>query len=775
MIEALSHRWRSSFRFKLILATIVLITLTVTIYSGLLFWHHARASETGQKERATRLASLLAESLALPMYEFNSLAVEAGVKALESHADVRRVRVLDSAGKVVVDRANPAEVGEVLLTIKKAITHKTPKRQLDVGSIELAFSRTSLDAELYNAMFETIIGGLLMAVATICAALWAFRSLTRPLAQITNGLDQLAAGQTYVALPDTERRDEFGRMTTAMHRFRDALVERRQAEEAIRESELRHRAELEQTVVQRTTQLAEAKEVAEAANRAKSAFVANMSHEIRTPLNAVLGLAKMIVRDDSNPRSVDTANRILQAGEHLLGVINEILDFSKIEAGKMQIDVQPFELAAAVNKAVELVRDRAMLKRLEFDSHIGIDLPGWVRGDRLRVEQILINLLSNAVKFTQRGEVSVAVSRSRESSDIVFRISDTGIGMSADQVSRLFSAFEQADSSTTRKYGGTGLGLVISRSLAVQMGGDISVESFPGVGSTFTVSLPLAAVTAQTRAPVPRVRVQRLKGLRVLAAEDIELNRFVLEDLLTNEGATVDFAEDGEKALALITSKGAEVYDVVLTDIQMPIMDGYELAQRIAQTWPRLPIIGLTAHAMSEEREKCLACGMVAHVIKPIEEDLLIATILQYCDLPREVVAAASVQTADQPPMHMLHDVRRLIDWDALMHRYKGRTAFVEKLIATLLRTHGDTPRKLREAVRSRDTQTMKFLAHTLKGVSGNLEAGELHALAKKIHSGEGEQSDAPVLTLELADSLENLLEMLARGTAAKAASAAND
>jgi signal transduction histidine kinase/HPt (histidine-containing phosphotransfer) domain-containing protein len=771
VIEALSYRWRSSFRFKLILATIVLITLTVTIYSGLLFWHHARASETDQKERATRLASLLAESLALPMYEFNSLAVEAGVKALESHSDVRRVRVLDSAGKVIVDRSNPAEVGEVLLTIQKPITHKTPKRMLEVGTAELAFARTGLDADLYNAFFETVIGGVLMAIATVCAALWAFRSLTHPLAEIANGLDQLAAGQTYITLPNSERSDEFGRMTKAMHRFRDALVERRQAEEAIRETELRHRAELEQTVVQRTTQLAEAKEVAEAANRAKSAFVANMSHEIRTPLNAVLGLAKMIVREDSNPRSVDTANRILQAGEHLLGVINEILDFSKIEAGKMLIDEQPFELAAAVNKAVELVRDRAMLKRLEFDAHIGIDLPAWVRGDRLRVEQILINLLSNAVKFTQRGEVSVAVSRSRESSDIVFRIADTGIGMSADQVSRLFSAFEQADTSTTRKYGGTGLGLVISRSLANQMGGDISVESFIGVGSTFTVTLPLGEVSAQMRAPVAAMRMQRLKGLRVLAAEDIELNRFVLEDLLTNEGATVDFAEDGQLALDLVTRKGAQAYDVVLTDIQMPVMDGYELAQNIAQTWPRLPVIGLTAHAMSEEREKCLACGMVAHVIKPIEEDVLVATILQYCGQSGELVAATKTQPAGEPMAHVAHDVHGLVDWDALMHRYKGRTAFIEKLIATLLRTHGETPQKLRDAVRNRDTEAMKFLAHTLKGVSGNLEAGKLHALAKKIHSGEGEQSDAPVLTLELADALENLLAMLARSSGPKTAS----
>jgi signal transduction histidine kinase/DNA-binding response OmpR family regulator len=764
VFEAISHRWRSTFRFKLIFATVVLITLAVTVYSGLLYWHHAYVSEASQKERATRLASLLAESLALPMYEFNTLAVEAGVKALESHADVRRVRVMDSNGKLIIDRSNVAENGEILLTLQRPINHKTARRVLQVGTIELAFSRSGLDEDLYNALFETVIGGVFMAIATVCAALWAFRSLTYPLLEITAGLDQLAAGQTYITLPPLGRSDEFGRMTMAMHRFRDALVERREAEQAIRETELRHRAELEQTVAQRTTQLAEAKEVAEAANRAKSSFVANMSHEIRTPLNAVLGLAKIIVRDDGNPKSVDTANRILDAGEHLLGVINEILDFSKIEAGKMLIDPQPFELAACVHKAVELLRDRAVLKRLEFNSHLSLDLPRWVHGDRLRVEQILINLLSNAVKFTERGEISVQVSRSRESGNIVFRVADTGIGMAAEQIARLFSAFEQADSSTTRKFGGTGLGLVISRSLANQMGGDIAVESYVGVGSTFVVSLPLVEVEAQVSAQTHAAGGQRLKGLRILAAEDVELNRYVLEDLLTTEGARVEFAENGQLALDVLARMGREAFDLVLTDIQMPVMDGYDLARHVTRIYADLPVIGLTAHAMSDERDKCRACGIVAHVTKPIDEEALIAAIRRHCSLPDAAVPSS------ERPAHRDHDPRDLIDWGALMRRYKGRTAFIEKLVDTLLRTHGETPQKLRDAVGRGDLETVKFLAHTLKGVSGNLEAGALHTLAKKIRSGEGEQHDAPALALQLADALEQVLAMLRLDGVAKMA-----
>ena len=489
-----------------------------------------------------------------------------------------------------------------------------------------------------------------------------------------------------------------------MHRFRDAIVERRQAEDEIRETELRHRAELEEIVAQRTMQLAEAKEVAEAANRAKSSFVANMSHEIRTPLSAILGLAKIIVREDRNPKTNAAANRILEAGQHLSGVINEILDFSKIEAGKMLVDPQPFELASAVTKAAELVRDRATLKRLDFTVHLAANLPAWVRGDRLRIEQILINLLSNAVKFTERGEVSIAVSVDRESGNILLRVADTGIGMTAEQIARLFGAFEQADSSTTRRFGGTGLGLAISRSLAKQMGGDIAVESYAGVGSTFTVSLPLTEVPEQVVAPEVGASALRLNGLHILAAEDVELNRYVLEDLLINEGASVEFAENGHVALESIARRGPDAFDIVLTDIQMPVMDGYEVAQSIAQAYPQLPVIG---HDDGGTPCATTATSAWPPAWWPTSPSRLMTMSwwrrsLKYCTLPGLASDANVAEAITAPPTHSAYDVRRLIDWDALMHRYKGRTAFIEKLIGTLLRTHSETPAKLRQALAAR-------------------------------------------------------------------------
>ena len=751
--------WRRSFRFKLILITILSITLTVGVYSVVIYWRHAQAAESAQKERAERLAGLMAESLAHPMYEFNTVAVTAGVKALESHADIRRVRVIDSSGNLVVERGDSNQSTEILLTIRHNIMHDTGKKATQVGTIELAFSRSALDAELYRSLYETLIGGALMAIVTILAALWTFRSLTKPLTEIIGGLDQLAAGKTAISLPAVNRTDEFGRMANAMHRFRDAITERKRAEQAVRDNERRYLEELEDTVAQRTAQLAEAKEAAEAASLAKSSFVANMSHEIRTPLNAVLGLAKIIVREDKGRRSGETGARILEAGEHLLGVINDILDFSKIEAGKLLIDAQPFELARLVEKTAGLVRDRASAKNLKLHTDLSKDLPLWVCGDALRIEQILINLLSNAIKFTELGGVTISVSR--VSGMIQFRIADTGIGMTPEQSGRLFQPFEQADSSTTRKFGGTGLGLAISRNLTIQMGGEISVTSRLGIGSIFSVLLPLPKADAGATQASQATGSRRLQGLRVLAAEDVELNRFVLEDLLMHEGASVVFVENGQEALDQITQRGARSFDVLLTDIQMPVMDGHELARQIRQHHAWLPVIGLTAHAMAEERDRCLESGMVAHVTKPIDDNKLVTAILQCC---RTVVSdpGASALAPTETIQGAIAEAENLINWEALAKRYNGRSSFTDKLIGILLRTHSETPEKMRNAAAQGDLETMKFLAHTIKGIAGNLEASTLHTLAIEAdHSAKDQQPDAVECTMKLAGALDELLDML--------------
>ena len=400
------------------------------------------------------------------------------------------------------------------------------------------------------------------------------------------------------------------------------------------EAELRqHRNHLEDLVAARTAELNAARQEAERLAQVKSAFLANMSHEIRTPLHAVLGLAQLGARDHAGTGAGESFARIREAGDHLLGVINDVLDISRLEAGKLAVEPRPFALAPALARVQRLLAPQAEHKGLRFLVELPDDLPAQVRGDARRLEQILVNLLGNAVKFTARGEVRLQLQRDGDA--LVFVVCDTGIGIAAGHLARLFEPFEQADTSTTRRFGGSGLGLAISRSLARLMGGDIDVDSRPGQGSCFTLRLPLpevaappAAAAAPAAATTAAEAPRRLARLRLLAAEDVEVNRLILEAMLTHEGAELRFAEHGAQAVELVAAAGPGGFDAVLMDIQMPVMDGYQATQRVHALAPGLPVIGLTAHALGEERARCEAVGMVAHVTKPIDLEALVAAIL---------------------------------------------------------------------------------------------------------------------------------------------------
>ncbi len=402
-----------------------------------------------------------------------------------------------------------------------------------------------------------------------------------------------------------------------------------------------HQEHLEQMVRDRTSELEAAREEAERLSRIKSEFLANMSHEIRTPLNGVLGLAQIGLRDHDGP-----AHRIFEqinaSGQLLLGVLNDILDFSKIEAGKLRIEQGPVHLRTLLERALDAVSERAGQQGLTLRIDLDARLPQTCVSDALRMEQVLLNLLSNAVKFTPSGEV--CLSASEQQGQLMLAVTDTGIGMSADHIDRLFQAFEQADSSTTRRFGGTGLGLTISRRLVEMLGGDLRVHSTLGMGTRFEVWLPLVTSTPDQpdHAPAePRSvgkatsRVQRLAGVRVLAAEDNAVNQLVLRGLLDIEGAELTMCDSGASALQHLQARGRAAFDVVLMDIQMPGMDGHETTRQMRAIAPDLPIIGQTAHAMAEEHIKCREAGMVDMVVKPIELEALVRTVLRHAP-PRQ-------------------------------------------------------------------------------------------------------------------------------------------
>jgi PAS domain S-box-containing protein len=392
-----------------------------------------------------------------------------------------------------------------------------------------------------------------------------------------------------------------------------------------------YRENLEHMVAQRTFELETARAEALTLARVKSEFLANMSHEIRTPLNGILGFAHLGQERATDEKLRHMFVRIVESGKLLQRVIDDILDYSKIDAGKLRIEALAFDPRELVASTLEMVRDKAESKGLQLYFEPDIPTHQCV-GDALRFQQVLLNLLSNAIKFTESG--SVRVSLSHGPGELQCRVQDSGIGIDQETLGRLFRPFEQADNSTTRRFGGTGLGLAISARLVELMGGRIEVDSHPAQGSCFTVHLPChhGAPVAPPRplASSESVAPSTLQGLRVLVVEDDVTNRLVLSEMLRAFGVQVDLAEDGQIAVDRVLVSGAAAYDLVLMDVMMPVMDGYTACRRLREIDPALPVVGQTALALDDERQACLAAGMLARITKPIDPDTLFAVIKRH-------------------------------------------------------------------------------------------------------------------------------------------------
>ncbi len=406
----------------------------------------------------------------------------------------------------------------------------------------------------------------------------------------------------------------------------------------------RRNRELECAVRERTAELEaerlnvlEEKRRADDASEAKGRFLANMSHEIRTPLNGLIGLSRLLEDMSVSPQAKETVRLIRFSGDALLSVINDVLDFSKVEAGKLELEIAPFQIRCCLEEGIGLFRALGAEKNLQLDCHLAPDLPVWVAGDQSRFRQIVLNLLSNALKFTSAGEIvlSAAVERQDATSHFLsIEVRDTGIGIAPEQLPRVFSSFSQADSSISRRYGGTGLGLAISKRLVELMGGDIQVESKPGEGTRFRFTVLLAPAQAPAEQPKRAVPKPRPSPLRVLLAEDNRINQKVVLKLLEKMGVQADLARDGAEA---ITAVQGNQYDLVLMDVQMPLVDGVKATLEIRSHVPadHQPFIcGLTAHATTEYRDICLRAGMNGCLTKPLDPEKLRGLIAQLSARP---------------------------------------------------------------------------------------------------------------------------------------------
>ena len=459
----------------------------------------------------------------------------------------------------------------------------------------------------------------LMALASafgLCAALFVVGRIVRPVGSLTSVMAAVAAGDLDRAIPHQARRDEIGRLARALEVFRSNALEARRLE-----------AELVRNRV--------AKEAAEAANHMKSQFLANMSHEIRTPLNGVLGMVQVMEREDPTPVQRERLGAIRDSGAALLQILNDVLDISKIEAGKLELAPAPFDLEGLARRAAATFADSAAAKGLDLTVEVSDRARGVWMGDAERLRQILGNLVSNAVKFTDHGAVSLRVERQAEG--LAFTVRDTGIGMAAEAMPKLFNKFSQVDESNERRFGGTGLGLAICRELVELMGGTIEVESAPGQGSAFEVRIPAAWIcdpaeaTPEAAAPATAGDLGELtdRPLRVLAAEDNLTNQRVLRALLEPLGVELTLVGDGLEAVAAWT---LQPFDLILMDIQMPQMGGVAATRAIraaeleAGSAP-IPIVALSANAMTHQVAEYLAAGMTDYVAKPIDVGALHAAI----------------------------------------------------------------------------------------------------------------------------------------------------
>ena len=553
------------------------------------------------------------------------------------------------------------------------------------------------------------------------------RVISGPIVHLTQVVKKVATAKDFSVRvsPAQASSDEIGVLVKG---FDEMLTEIQQ-----RDVELtRHRAHLEEEVNARTAELWStleeltiAKRRAEEANAAKSAFLANMSHEIRTPMTAIVGYSDSMLDPDQTLSDRQDALQIIRRNsQHLLELINDILDISKIEADKMTVERMPANLPSLLSDILSLMRPRALSKGLGFEFKVDGPVPSSIKTDKLRLRQILVNLLGNAIKFTERGTVRLGVTCEENNKALLLQVSDSGIGIAPDAMERMFRPFMQADESMTRRFGGSGLGLAISQRLAQLLGGGITVDSTPGKGSTFTVRVEIGDLAGvemiheltEAVLPKPQSHAVPTKNwslkARLLLVEDGLDNQRLISTLLRKAGAEVTIAENGQVGVDKATAaQQTNPFDLILMDMQMPVLDGYSAAAELRRRGFKQPIIALTAHAMSEDRAKCLNAGCTDYMTKPVEKQLLLGTIAQHLKQLAGVAPSAPGPAAAASPSSASQGSAIKSEFAGDHEMQEVLSEFVAGLPAQV--------KKLAEYLDAQNVDELRRAVHQIKGAGG--------------------------------------------------------
>lgn len=525
-----------------------------------------------------------------------------------------------------------------------------------IGHLKILVDLTTVRQAIWKYALLTLLVGLGSFIVAISFAIVLQRGIVRPIDHLARVARQIANDGNYglrvAGTVDGELGDLYRAFNCMLNQLQSSKHELQEAND-----------HLERRVTERTVELARACEAAMAASRAKSEFLANMSHEIRTPLNSIMGYADLLGNGwvDSPEEREEMISAVHCSGKHLLTVIDDILDLSKIESGRLELDTHPSSTQQIVADVISLMQASYREKNLSLDCEWRGLIPETIATDAPRLRQILINLLGNARKFTPSGGVKLIVQLVPQSASSLLRIDveDTGIGIPREMHEKVFEPFVQADSTVTRRFGGSGLGLSISRRLARMMGGDLTLTSEPAKGSTFALSIDAGdlrnvrfvdcGTTGDSASPdmVPSRQnsIPQFRGLRALVVDDVIANQKLIALILTRGGASLSLASNGQEACDLVLSK-QQPFDVILLDMQMPIMDGYEAARKLRQAGITTPIVALTANAMKGDRDKCLEAGCTDFISKPVNKEELLQRMQWYYEqIPTGITAEATELT----------------------------------------------------------------------------------------------------------------------------------